>query len=375
MNESSIINDIYEASTGERDWFSLGKELFEYLHADAGTLRFQSADGRSVNVFQPCSDTGRDSYTDYYLHIDPIRSALHKMRHQTGRGETVVAVDEVVDRDLYRGSEFYQDFARCNGREHMMVGLVGDCDKTIIGFFREDKAFGPDERAALAELLPHVRRGLQLRQKVHGEEQASRLVYAAFEALHGNALVVDGDCNVLFANASATQTLSREGMPVSLSALAAGGRTRLAIDRRDGVRLRQVIQETARGGGGGAVRLEYDAPKSDRVGQLAVFVSPLPSAGTSAGAAVPVLLTVNELSQPRGAAAASIFSDLFGLSAAEGAVAAALLGGQTAETVAKDRSVSLDTVRTQIRTLLRKTDATNLRDFERMGAVLGTFAR
>jgi len=64
---------------------------------------------------------------------------------------------------------------------------------------------------------------------------------------------------------------------------------------------------------------------------------------------------------------------LFGLSAAEGAVAAALLGGQTAGIVTRDREVSLDTVRTQIRTVLRKTDAANLRDFERIGALLGTY--
>jgi DNA-binding NarL/FixJ family response regulator len=294
------------------------------------------------------------------------------MRPDPSKGETVVSVDEVLNRDQYRRSEFYQDFARCNGREHMMIGLVGDCDKTIISFFREDRAFGEKERAALADLMPHVRRGLELRQKTYQEEKASRLVYAAFEALPGSVLVVDSDCNVLFANSLATHILSRKGMPISLSTLAAGGRTRLMLERREGARLREAVQDTARGGGGGAVRFEYDAPQGDRIGQLAVFVSPLRAEGTAV--AGPVLLMVNDLSQPR-AAAASIFSDLFGLSAAEGAVAAALLGGQTAETVAKDRRVSLDTVRSQIRTVLRKTDAANLRDFERMGAVLGAFAR
>lgn len=372
MNESSIINDIYEASASERDWHALGKELFDFFGADAGTLRFESADGRSANVLQVCDETS-DQYLNHYLHIDPVRAALADMRPNRSRGETVVSVDEVVDAAAYRRTEFYQDFARCNGREHMLIGLVGDCNKTVIAFFRGDRAFGCRERAALVDLLPHVRRGLQLRQKTFQEERASRLLYAAFEAIPGNALVVDADCNVLFANVSATQMLSRKGMPISLSPLAAGGRTRLVLDRRDGSRLRHLVQETARGGCGGAVRFEYDAPESDRAGQIAVFASPLPSDAGEGGGAAPVLLMVNELSQPR-IAAASIFSDLFGLSAAEGAVAAALLGGHTAEMVAKERSVSLDTVRTQIRTVLRKTDASNLRDFERMGAVLSAFA-
>ncbi|MDM9646356.1 hypothetical protein [Rhizobium sp. S163] len=373
MNESLIINDIYEASGSDSDWFSLGKELFEYLGADAGTLRFKSADGRSANVFQPC-DEGSDPYTRYYLHIDPIRSAIADMRCDPKRGETVVSVDEVVDDGLYRGSEFYQDFARHNGREHMMIGLVGDRDNTIISFFRGDRAFGSRERAALGDLMPHVRRGLRLREASFREEQASRLLYAAFDTLPGNMLVVDGDCNLLFANASATTMLSRKEIPISFSTLAAGGRTRLVLDRRDGARLRQLVQEASRAGEGGAIRFEYDAPQSDRAGQLAVFASPLRAGAAGAAGAAPVLLLMNELSQPC-ATQASIFSELFGLSAAEGAVAAALLGGQTAETVAKDRCVSLDTVRTQIRTVLRKTDAANLRDFERMGALLGAFSR
>ncbi len=47
-----------------------------------------------------------------------------------------------------------------------------------------------------------------------------------------------------------------------------------------------------------------------------------------------------------------------------------LSGGVTAEDVARRRRVSLDTVRTQVRTVLRKTNAANLRDFERILAML-----
>ena len=63
---------------------------------------------------------------------------------------------------------------------------------------------------------------------------------------------------------------------------------------------------------------------------------------------------------------------MFGLSVAEAAVAVALLGGRTAEDVARLRQVSLDTIRSQIRTVLRKSEAANLRDFERIGAMLGS---
>jgi DNA-binding NarL/FixJ family response regulator len=64
--------------------------------------------------------------------------------------------------------------------------------------------------------------------------------------------------------------------------------------------------------------------------------------------------------------------DLFGLTRSEGEVAAALAGGVTAEDVARTRRVSLDTVRSQIRTILGKTGASGLRDFERIIALSST---
>jgi DNA-binding CsgD family transcriptional regulator len=368
MNSHSLIGDIYDASTSDEDWSSLGLRLFKYFGAEAGTFRFRDANGRYANVFQT-SEPGEDMYSNYYLHIDPIRTAIATLR--PSQEETVVFVDDVVDGNAYRLSEFYQDFAKPNGRENMLIGLVGDSEHTIMSFFRDGKAFGTKERAALAGLMPHVRRGLQIRRRLFKSELESRIAYAAFETLPGSAVVVDGDCNVLFSNTAATRTLACRHLPVSLSKVSTGGSTRLVVDRGEGSQFRQLVRSAAEGGSGGALRIEFEAPEDGRLGQLAVFASPLPAQGAPLASGSPVLVLINDLSSPR-SAPPSVFSELFGLSAAEGAVAAALLGGQTAEVVARDRDVSLDTVRTQIRTVLRKTDAANLRDFERIGALLGT---
>ncbi|MBO9124009.1 MULTISPECIES: helix-turn-helix transcriptional regulator [unclassified Rhizobium] len=370
MDCNSIICDIYDAATSDQDWSSLAQRLFRFFDAEAGTFRFRDGGGRYTNVFET-SSTGEDRYSAYYLHIDPVRSAISRIKPAASGAETVVLVDEVVDGERYRRSEFYQDFAKPNGRENMLIGLVGDSEHTVMSFFRDGRAFGNRERSALAQLMPHVRRGLRMRQKLFETELASRLTYAAFDALPGSAVVVDGDCNVLFANTAANRTLSCKGFPISLSKLATGS-TRLVVDQGEGAKLRQIVRSAANDGSGGAVRIEFDAMENGRMGQLAVFATPLPAHGSSPAVGTPVLVLINDISQPR-SAPPRVFSELFGLSAAEGAVAAALLGGQTAEIVARDRQVSLDTVRTQIRTVLRKTDAANLRDFERIGALLGTY--
>lgn len=377
MELSSVIGDIYDAGSNDRDWQAVGKKLFNCLGADSGTLRFKNADGRSVNVFQ-LEETGENRYTDYYSHIDPIRTAMNQVMPGGDWSRAVVTPAELVDEDLYRKSEFYRDFARPNGQDHMLLGTLGDEEHTLIGFFRNGMAFGTRERSILCSLMPHVQRAVQLRRRLHAAENNARMGYAAFEALPGSALVVDAELNVLFANGAAARNLSVRGYPISISSASphVGCGSKLAIaNRNKAARLRELVEDAANGGSGGAMRIELDVSEDDRIGQLAVFVSPQPAQFSPnqapLGTPAPVLVLISELSRPS-APKPSLLSDLFGLSIAEGAVALALLGGQTAETVARERDVSLETVRSQIRTVLRKTEATNLRDFERIGALLTT---
>jgi len=100
--------------------------------------------------------------------------------------------------------------------------------------------------------------------------------------------------------------------------------------------------------------------------QVAV-VSPLP-AGAAGGAGL-ALVKIEDLVR-RAAPPTAMLCDLFGFSAAEAEVALRLVGGASAEEVALSRGVALDTVRGQIRAILRKSEATNLRDFERLMATL-----
>lgn len=376
MEVSSVIGDIYDASSNGGDWSGVGRKLFQFLGADAGTLRLKSAGGRLVNVLQPAVP-GKDHYTDHYLHIDPIRPAVSRVVCTSDWLSAIVCCDDLIPSETYHRSEFYQDFARPNGQHHMLLAAVGDRDGTVIGFFRDRLKFGDKERTSLASVLPHVQRALQLRQRLHDAELSARIGYAAFEALPGSAVIVDAELNVLFANSAAQRHFLGRGLPISMAL--AGRRTRhLTISNRDkAARLRSLVEDAARGGSGGAMRIELDTGPDDRIDQLAILVSPQPPQFSgqegSAGWPLPVLVLISELSRPS-APKPWLLSELFGVSIAEGAVALALLGGQTAECVARERNVSLETVRSQIRTVLRKTDAANLRDFERIGALLATLS-
>jgi len=87
--------------------------------------------------------------------------------------------------------------------------------------------------------------------------------------------------------------------------------------------------------------------------------------GVAPGAAMLVVRQLNRAWLPP----PSLMSELYGLTKAEAEVALRFSGGATAEDVARHRRVSLDTVRTQVKTILRKTNAVSLRDLERIIAI------
>lgn len=351
--------------------------MFAQLRVDSGSLRIARPGGAvSANFFQPF-ETHESDYTTSFSAIDPIRAAANRLwPNGTDWSSAVKTTEELVPGELYRKSDFYQYFARPHGQNHYLVGAVGDESRSLISVYREEHAFSEEERQVFVTLMPHVQRAVQLHHRMASAERDARLGNAAFEALSGGALVVDTDMQVHFANSAARQLVSRPEFPLVLvanhSRWGGSGTLLSARNRIHLPRLRSLIEDAAQGGSGGGLRLEINDP--DRLAHLAIIVSPHPDLisqrpAYGVGEKRPVLVMLNELSRPR-LPGASILGDLFGLSIAEQAVAIALLGGQTAETVAAERNVSLETVRSQIRTLLRKTDAANLRDFERIGALL-----
>ena len=92
--------------------------------------------------------------------------------------------------------------------------------------------------------------------------------------------------------------------------------------------------------------------------------------GAKEGLALLVLRSLDQKVSPH----AEMLCDLFGLSRAEAEVAVSLTGGASAEDVARRRGVSLMTVRSQIRSILGKSEAENLRHFERTMATLAVLA-
>jgi DNA-binding CsgD family transcriptional regulator len=201
---------------------------------------------------------------------------------------------------------------------------------------------------------------------------------AALEALPGYTMIVSADMRILFANTAARQYAASGlcGFCFVRSGPIQDGLTFLAAAHRDDNRtLAALVLAAATGRSGGSMRVRAPGTASLATG-LAVLVSPVPGCfvGNTSGdpkmalATGAALVIAREISIRSSPVHGELLRNLFDLSKAEADVALALIGGHSAEDVACARGVSSDTIRTQIKALLRKMDAQNLRDFERIAA-------
>jgi DNA-binding CsgD family transcriptional regulator len=377
---TEIVGAIYDAAGESLSWTELGEQLCALVKAQRVYLGIPQPDGTLPNLLRP-PDAFDTAYATRYHKVDPFRA----LAARAGQPGVRRGTDIISSRDL-RHSEYFADYARLRGGGHSIGGQLNKRGDLLIGIFREGSGgpFSDAELGSIAFLLPHLQRGLQLRKIFTGGQPAifsSGL--AALDALPISAILVDAAMRVVFANAAANRITSE---PLSgLRIVRAGGVLGTvhcmlsASHRSDTSALASLVAATAAHGPGGSLRLR--PPESDGVRSplIVVLVTPAParliSANPFSGAAGLVHDLVLVFARDLAALDAPpprLLSDLFHLSNGEAAIASAILGGATAESVAEARHVSLNTVRRQIQDVLRKTEAANLRDLERIAASLAS---
>ncbi|MFG1321131.1 hypothetical protein [Xanthobacter autotrophicus] len=260
----------------------------------------------------------------------------------------------------------------------MIGGLAGLTEATPILVSRGDDtgAFDETHVRLLKTLMPHVQRAIELRARLGRDDEAVALTRAALDALPVGVSVVDAGLKIRFINDLARRYLA--GPDSGLFSLRSGpyagsGVYLAAMSREEAGVLRRLVASATSGGSGGAMRVT-----SRNGAVVALMVAPAPlgladdvSGLESGGAREPLALIILRPLNRKVVPQADMLCEMFSFSRAEAEVAVALTGGASAEDVARGRGVSLMTVRSQIRSILGKSEAENLRDFERTMATLG----
>lgn len=378
-----LTDAVYDAATGQGSWSAVGDDLLALFGARSASIMIGGPAGGDARLLYH-GDLPLDAvaaYREHYRTVDlwtnraaeAVARAGYPARPHVWRSGTLVSDDEFLR------SEFYADFGRRLGLRYVVGTVIPVDGVTVmpIGLHRPGAAghFGAAHVRMLGHLVPHLRRAMLLGERLGPAAVGTASGLAALDALATGVVVVDAGLRLLFANRAAEALAGPDG-PIRFSrpALPDSAATLFgARHKSESAALAALVRAVAlEGSAGGAIGLRDGADAT----VVAAVVAPLPSrllrradgpAGRIAGQAL-ILLRDTRPQSPR--IAPGMLADLFGLTRAEAEVALALMGGATKEAVAARRGARVTTIRTQVRAVLAKTGASNLRDLERMLATL-----
>src|SRR5262249_13508790 len=342
-----LIGLAYDAAADPTRWSECLTALGEALRCPAIGV-FPLEPGRANTYAGMC--VGHDPtllarYDTYYGRpdVNPYIQRAHPSMLTPG---TVVRAEAVcADRELHR-TEYFEDWLRPQGIGAGGFAIVGTPRQPVVLSFARAPARGHldmQELALVRALVPHVARALALGQHLERLEADHDARTAALDRVGVGVILVDSRARPLLMNRRAQTLLDAcDGLGVGR-----GGLFPMRQETTD-TRHRLVAEaaDTTEGRGtgtGGALTL----PRPSGLRPLMALVTPFarerwPVRG---GAAAGVLVSDPEDVAPL---PTEVLRRLWGLTAAEAAVACQLAAGRSLEEASQVLAVRLPTVRTQL---------------------------
>lgn len=355
-----VLGQLYEAAVDELAWPAALTALGDLSSSIGGHLlvwdlkRHAPVASLMANRFPEVNA----DYLTYYGAIDPRLQLVRNM--PVGQA---LACHHYFDGAYVRRDEFYNDFLIPNGGR-FVAGcrlLEAGGQVAFFGLHRSLK-HGPFESADMElfeRLMPHLTRAAVIRRQLQGARAESVTFQAALDRLPTAIFVVAGTGAVLAMN-QAGHELVRLGHALVLR------QGRLGAKRsEDEARLLGFVRQAAnaassRGAGGGSLRLFSDAG-----GGYVALVAPLVAERTvAAGQPAALVLVSDATAAPKTLGRTLV--ELYGFSQAEARLAVLLAQGRTLKEAADERRVGIETVRSQLRSLLAKSGARRQADLVRL---------
>jgi DNA-binding CsgD family transcriptional regulator/PAS domain-containing protein len=366
-----LIQGVYAAPGSSEGWHAFLLDL--HTSFDGSGASFISHDFTShqanVSVTAGLAPEAVRTYEACWAKLDPWACSPAIRRLPSG---SVAVGERLVTHAAMKRTAFYNDFARFYDVVRCITGTIEIEDRrvSVLSVNRGERrpAFGQEETALLNELMPHLQRALQLHRRLAASQALADGSTTALDLLAHGILLLDSAGRIMFANRTAEEILrAHDGLTTDHKELF-GAR----IDDTSALRtLIAASVATSGGEGTGAGGLVLIGRPSGR-SPLRVLVTPVARRHAlmgSAGAAACVFITDPERSP---VPAAVHLRRVFGLSAAETRVAAALLDGESVDRLADRLCISRNTARTHLRRLFAKTATTRQADLIRV--LLGAHA-
>ncbi|PBB83966.1 MULTISPECIES: LuxR C-terminal-related transcriptional regulator [unclassified Mesorhizobium] len=359
-----MVGQIYDAATEPGRWPQVLEALSDFLEGAATKLTFQNArtlrsEANSVRM-PPEADL---TYAQYYYKTNVFLPRIARLS-----AGTLIPIWDLLPREVYRRSEFYNDFCRPGDMCHSIgVVLANEPDIRVVFTCGRAEATGEFEHEHLDRLRrigPHLVRAASVGLRLSRSEIARSANVEALDRVAQGVLIVAANGEILFANRAAEGLLTEaDGIRIEKSALRATKPAQAAQFQR----LIATAAERA-DAAGGAMALARPLPRRP----LSVLVAPLKTESTWFVTARPAAVADPD-SAPR--TMQGQLRNLYRLTPAEAAVAIAIARGEGLQAVADELGISLTTVRTHLQHVFEKTETRRQAELVRLIAASGVYDR
>jgi DNA-binding CsgD family transcriptional regulator len=348
---SMAVSSIYAAASGQARWSVALSAMEEALGATGSHLISWSpiTNRAFTSVVNGVDDSAARLYAEHYGLIDPRR--IHGERLPQ---DVVFRCHELFDERFASSNEFYCDYLAKYDVRFLTAATFIREEGTRAHFaaLRSKRRghFAVEDTRVLELLLPHLRQAFRLADELKAGEARSAQVRGILDRLSGPAAILTRDSRVQEVNSEMDRLLNSSG-PIVMS----GGRL-VARRSADAAKLVKAVQLAGAGADPKAsgTRLRLDGGEDGALWIATVLpLSPVISAGLEIERHG-TLLVLNDLMQRRGVINPAMLQEVLRVSPAEARLAAALAAGETVNDYAERTALSLNTVRSQLKSVFGK---------------------
>ncbi len=355
-DEQEFVGLLYDAALGRLSWQVVVERMAAVLGSQTSSLIAHDPlrDRTAILGMHCLTDDYIDVYgSSFFEHDLWTQQALRRQIYD----RPALGV-EVVSEDEWRRSVIYNEFLRPRTDAFHLVGgmlRLEDGGVLAIGCHRPSSvtAFTADHKARLGRLMPHLRRAVEVYQRLGDAGAVAEAARRSFDSVADGVIQLGSDGRIVQVNAAA-EAILRAGDGL----LRVGNRLR-AVARAENVRLQSLLEAVTRMTGGGYVegerRSSMTVSRSSAKRPYGVSVSPLGLDRIVLSRSQPAALVIVGDPEAQRPIDIEMLQELHGLTDAEARVVAGLAMGSSLREIAQARDVSINTVRTLVARAMAKT--------------------
>lgn len=371
--EEALIDRAYAAAVKPAEWRNFLVELSDAVEADGGLIHAPPVGGAMPIPF-----------VMHNIDPTPVLDKMQKYGRQAPFAERAVAQGiapgaftnfSMIPPDELFELEYYKEYmtpTRTGDGLQLLIRLPQNDNAPGIGItvgrYIDRDPFDDDALEFGRRLFPHVRRAALIAMEIYGETRVDPALAQAFDGFTTPCVLFDTRGAPLLINAAAKTLIdAKDTLTLSNGQLSA-----LSVKQRAG--FEALVQRCAKGDMKGLPRVggEILLPRPDGGTPLiAIFIplgpdNPFEDWSGPARAALYIVDVEQGAERLKGLRRAR---QLFGLSGAEDDILRRFLQGANLDKIALARNVSVQTVRTQMKALLSKTQSRRQSDLVRLRAL------